>query len=289
MGNEISLKFFIDTTWRYKFFIIIFTLTFSFGSILYSLNIPNVYRSVAILSPASTGESSKQSLPTGLGSLASFTGISMSGSNVSIASESIKIMRSYEFFNSLLNDDNQMLINLFAVKSWDQKNNLLIYNTEVYDTTTNTFIVKTPSTQEAFKEFKKFFSVQEDKKNGFFTVTVEHFSPHVAKKWAEDVVMRINSFMREEKKNESQIISTTISESRLALISLLQSQMQKEMYAERSPEFVFKVLDAPYASEFKARPSRSNIVLVSTFIAFIMSLIISLATRFFVEYKKVSS
>ena len=61
------------------------------------------------------------------------------------------------------------------------------------------------------------------------------------------------------------------------------------MYAERSPEFVFKVLDAPYASEFKARPSRSNIVLVSTFIAFIMSLIISLATRFFVEYKKVSS
>ena len=171
-------------------------------------------------------------------------------------------------------------------------------NGRIFITTTNTFIVKTPSTQEAFKEFKKFFSVQEDKKNGFFTVTVEHFSPHVAKKWAEDVVMRINSFMREEKKKEfrksiefieSQIISTTISESRLALISLLQSQMQKEMYAERSPEFVFKVLDAPYASEFKARPSRSNIVLVSTFIAFIMSLIISLATRFFVEYKKVSS
>lgn len=295
MSNEISIRFFIETSLKYKLFICIFTFTSFFGSIFYSLNIPNIYRSEAILAPASTGDSSKSSLPSSLGSLASFTGISMGGANIPIASQSVKIMRSYEFFNSLLKNDDQMLINLFAAKSWDQKNNTLILDTSIYDISSKSFIDKPPSTQEAFKQFKKYFSIQEDKKNGFFAVTVEHYSPYVAEKWASDVVIRINSYMREKKQKEfsksiefleSQIIATSLNESKLALISLLQSQMQNKMYAERSPEFVFKVLDAPHASEFKARPSRSNIVLVATFIAFFLSLIISISIRFFIENRK---
>ena len=295
MNNEITLRFLIESSLKYKLFIFLFTLSSFLGSILYSLGIPNIYRSVAILAPASSADSSKPSLSSSLGSLASFSGISMGGTNVSIAAQSVKIIRSYEFFNSLLESDDQMLINLFAAKSWDKKNNILILDTSIYDVSTNSFIDKSPSTQEAFKQFKKSFSIQEDKKNGFFTITVEHYSPYVAKKWAQDVVIAINSFMKEKKQKEysksiefieSQIRSTDLNESKLALISLLQGEMQNKMYAERSPEFVFKVLDAPYASEFKARPSRTNIVLVSTFIAFILSLIMSISIRFFIENKK---
>lgn len=295
MNNEISLRFLIQSSLKHKLFIFLFTLSSFLVSILYSLNIPNIYRSVAILAPASSADSSKSSLPSSLGSLASFSGINMGGTNVSIASQSVKIIRSYEFFNLLLKNDDQMLINLFAVKSWDKKNNILILDTGIYDVSSNSFIDRPPSTQEAFKQFKKSFSIQEDKKNGFFTITVEHYSPHIAKKWAQDVVVQINSFMRDKKQKEfsksiefleSQVTSTTLNESKLALISLLQIEMQNKMYAERSPEFVFKVLDAPYASEFKARPSRSNIVLVQTFIAFILSLIISISIRFFVENRK---
>jgi LPS O-antigen subunit length determinant protein (WzzB/FepE family) len=56
--------------------------------------------------------------------------------------------------------------------------------------------------------------------------------------------------------------------------------MKNLMLIDANKEYIFKVLDAPYAPEEKFEPKRSVIVILATFFGFIISVIYFLALSY---------
>ena len=77
---------------------------------------------------------------------------------------------------------------LMAVKKWIQVDNTLVYNEDIYNEQTATWVreVKFPKTPqpsawEAFEAFKEIMVVNQDKETGMVTISIEHYSPNIAK------------------------------------------------------------------------------------------------------------
>ena len=62
-----------------------------------------------------------------------------------------------------------------------------------------------PSLQEAYEEFsEEVFSVRQDKKTGFVTLAVEHYSSTTAKQWVDWLVEDINSTIMKQDVEEAE-------------------------------------------------------------------------------------
>ena len=156
---------------------VIFSVT-SFVSILtviFSLLIPNIYESKALLAPVnSSGISGAMQSYSGLAGIA---GISLP----SVAAESnskkaINTMTSLSFFeNNIM--PNIFIPNLIAIKSWNHEQNKITYKENIYDENLNIWVrdysfpyKQIPSAQESFEVFKnKHLNITEETKTGFIT------------------------------------------------------------------------------------------------------------------------
>ena len=86
---------------------------------------------------------------------------------------------------------------------------------------------------------------------------------------------------------ESQVEKTLVNETRKVLYSIIQEEYKNKMLAEVNFDFSFVVVQKAMTPEIKAKPKRSQIVLLMTLFAVIFSCIIVLI-RFFVN-KEVSN
>ena len=175
-----------------------------------------------------------------------------------------------------------------AFQSWDSKSNIMLFDEDVYNNKTNSWIQisskngnQTPSSQKSFRKFKAdHFSIKEDGTTGFITLSIKHQSPHVAKQWADLLVKQINFFYREKDKNEaekamnylnSQIAKTDLTEIKQVIAGLLQQETQKLTLIEANEAYVFDYIDPPAVMERKVQPRRSTISILGTFIGFMLS------------------
>ena len=179
--------------------------------VIFSLLLPNIYESKALLDPANSSSSISGALG-GYGSLAGLAGINVPSSiDEDNSVKAIHKINSLSFFeNSIMT--NIYLPDLMAVKSWNSNTNALIYDKNIYDKKSGTWVrdfsypqQQIPSAQESYKVFQEqHLSLSEDKKSGFITLSIKHQSPFVAKKWTELVVNEVNSFYRQKDKSESE-------------------------------------------------------------------------------------
>ena len=177
-----------------------------------------------------------------------------------------------------------------AVKSWDPKSNTLIFNNDIYDTSSNTWIrdysypqQQIPSAQESHLVFKKnHLNLIEDKKSGFIKISIKHQSPYIAKEWTELVVNEINNFYRQKDKLESekaanylnkQISLTGLSEIKEVLAQLLQEETKKLALIEANQYYVFDYIDPPATMERKSEPNRLLICILSLILGGVLSVI----------------
>ena len=77
---QIDVRLIVSEIWNKKFFISLITSIFSVIAVIYSLNLPNVYKSQALLK-TSEEESSSASLLSQYGNVANFAGIQLPQSN----------------------------------------------------------------------------------------------------------------------------------------------------------------------------------------------------------------
>ena len=119
-----------------------------------------------------------------------------------------------------------------------------------------------PSSQEAYKKYKKIMSVNEDKKTSFVTLSVEHESPFIAQQWVEIIMDQIDQVMRDQDRQTAMqsieylnSLAPTVNyeEIKKALSSLQQEQMKRLMMVEANDNYIFKVLDSPIVPEMKSR------------------------------------
>ena len=291
---EINLNDLILALWNKKRFILLVVLVSAIASVSYSLSLPNVYTSKALLAPVNPEESLSSRLGS-LSALGSFTGLGLPNSSAPKNQEAIERIKSFQFFSTHFLP-NIKLENIMANIGWLPLENVIIYDEKLFDKNTNKWVRKTkfpkktiPSSQEAFEVYSNILSIREDKKTSFVTISIEHHSPIVAKEWVDTIINRINQSMRKNdvKFAEDSISylniaaqSTDLQSSKEAIVQLLKNQMQTLMLASSNDSYVFKIIDLPIISEEKTKPSRALISILGTFLGGFFAVLIMLIQYF---------
>lgn len=286
---EINLREIFYKIWYRKVLIISITFIFAVFSVGYSLTLPDIYKSRALLSPASPEDSLNSKL-SGYSSLAGLAGVSIPGTNASKTDEAIERIKSFSFFNEYFLPEID-LADLMAVSDWDKINNILIYDKSIYDVGEKKWIQKTtpkknfPSIQNAYFVYKNILDISVNNSNSFVTISIEHKSPVIAKRWVEIIINKINYSMRKEDREQAENSINFLNESsktiniqslKEAITNLLETQMKTLMLATANESYVFKILDYPIEPENKSKPNRSIISIIGAIFGFIVSILISL-------------
>ena len=285
--DEIDLRELFHVLWDKIFYIGAITSIFSLISIIYALQLPNIYKSQATMMPmeANQGMSGMLGQYSGIASLA---GISMSSGSGSKAQEAIARIQSLEFFsNSFL--PHIKLENLMAVEKWNQASNTLTYDASAFNSESGQWVPEVkpptsniPSSQEAYKQYRAIMSVSEDQATSFVTFSVEHKSPVIAQQWVEILIDQIDQVMRDQDRQTAlqsiaylNSLAPTVNYEEIskALASLQQEQMKRLMMVEANENYIFKVLEPPIVPETRVKPQRSLSVILGTMLGMMLSVL----------------
>lgn len=292
--NELDLVKFFSILWNDKFKITAITLIAALLSILIAITQPNIYTASAILAPSTTNDNLSNKLSQ-FSTIAGFAGVNLPPSNATPAQEAIKRMKTFEFFSKYFLP-NINIYNLYAVDEWNSDNDTIIYNDEIdagkQSSMTTASSNKIPSDQDLFLIYKKIINISVDQKTLFVTLSVEHKSPNIAKKWVNIIIKNINSSMRfEDNKIASDSVnylteyseSTNIQSLKDSISNLLESQMQTLMLTSSIENYVFKTLDPPIAPEERSSPNRALICIFGTLLGGMISVFYVLISFFIIK------
>jgi LPS O-antigen subunit length determinant protein (WzzB/FepE family) len=292
--DEIDLRDLLKTIWRKKLLISFITSLAAIFSVLYSLYLPNIYTSRALLAP--TDET--QSLTSKLGSfsaIAGIAGVSLPSGSANKSQEAIQRILSLDFFSNHFLPYIE-LEDLMAIESWSAQDNILYYNKKIFNKATNEWVKDAkskkeakPSNQEAYKVYRKILFVNENKKTSYVSISINHQSPIKAKEWVDIIIQNINESMREHDKkvsmnainflNESST-NTRLSKLKETIAQLTESQMQTLMMASISESYIFKTIESPVVAEEKTSPSRAIICILGTILGAIVGLLLAIIAHF---------
>lgn len=284
--DEIDLKELFQAVLNGKWLITSTTILFSVIGILYSLSLPNIYQSTALLYPTEQQSNGLGGAMKAYSGLAGLAGINLSSqSSDSNSVKALEKVTSLSFFAENLMP-NIFLPDLMAVDSWDKDTNLLIYDEDIYNETSKIWVrdfkypqTQVPSAQESFEVFIEHLLVTEDQDSEFVTISVKHESPLIAQEWTELVVDQLNNYFRSKDKVEAEIAvsylkeeiaKTNFTEVKQVIAELLQGRTQQLSLIEVGEYYVFAYIDPPVVMEKKSEPIRSIICIIFAFVGIIL-------------------
>ena len=164
--EEINLLEVLKVLWEGKIIIISLTAFASIFAVLYSLSLPNVYESKALLAPVDSSSSISGALGSYRG-LAGLTGINLpSGGSEANSEKAMETIKSLSFFEKNILT-NIFLPDIMALESWSSNTNKVIYDERIYKTSSDSWEDE-PSAQQAYKEFiSKHLRLGKDNKKNF--------------------------------------------------------------------------------------------------------------------------
>lgn len=286
--DEIDLRELFSVLWASKNLIAKVTAVFAVVSVLYALSVPNQYKASTVLAPAQQEAAGLAGALGQLGGLASLAGVSIGESEGNESQMALEIMRSRSFVEAFIKD-NAIEVEVFAADGWKAKTNQLSIDDDLYDIDSQMWVRNPPSGKpveptgwELYEEFLDLYSISQDKKTGMITVTVEYYSPFIAKEWSEKLVIAINSHMQSRKLQqvdrniqylEAQIEKTAIADMRGVFYTIIEEQIKSKMLAEASPEYVFETVSPAMVPEEKSQPKRALICILGTLLGGMFSII----------------
>lgn len=207
------------------------------------------YRATALLMPVSfeRGQMSGalDSTLGQLGGFASLAGISLRTDDSS-TEEALAVLSSREFTEKFI-DDLNLMPELFPNK-WDKSRGT--WRGSVRDW---------PTKNQACEYFdRKIRKVIRDKKTGLITLQIDWRNRIVAARWANELVVRLNSEMRNRAIRRADasigflkdaLQKTTAIEVRMAINRLIETEIKSRMLADVNHEYAFRVIDAAVAPD----------------------------------------
>ena len=298
----IDLRVLLVVVWRAKWLILAITGFFAVLSVVVALLLPNQYKATAILVPAaSASTSSLGGLSRQLGGLASIAGISIGGdAGTEKYVIAIELVKTWGFLDTFIKDNN-LEVAVFAAKGWDRANNQLVIDSDLYDIESSEWIrdfdpsegeTVEPSSWELYQELKDRITVGQDLNTSLITLSVEYYSPIIAKEWVDKLVVAINSHLRVRDRNQAsksieylkkQIDQTSLAEMKNMFYQLVEEQTKNLMLTEVSDEYVLNTLDSAKVPEEKSWPNRALICIGGTVFGFIFALFIVFLRNVFVS------
>ena len=292
--DEIDLRELFSVLWAGKKVIVAITGLFAVAAVVYALSIANEYKASIVIAPAQQEGGGLSGALGQLGGLASLAGVSLSGGGGSEAAVAQEIMQSWGFVEEFI-ANNALEVEVLAVEGWNKTSNVLIVNSEVYDADRAEWLIggdgqlRAPSSWELYGAFSKRLSVSEDKKSGLTSVSIEYFSPIVAKNWVDLYVAAINEHMRQRKLSQvnsnieylqAQIEKTSIAEMREVFYQIIEEQVKNKMLAEASPEYAFVTVSPSMVPEEKSKPKRALICILGTLLGGMLSVLYVLVRHY---------
>lgn len=271
---------------RYKVLVLLFMVMVSILSVWISLKMPNVYQTVGIFAPATDKKSGLGGLGSQIGGLASLAGISLSaGGAVDKTDLAIELLRSKDFISRFI-QKHDLKILVMAADGWDVNSNEIRIDQEKYDTENKIWLrtpkaprLPEPSLLEAAEEFSKLLDVSKDKTTSMVKITLEYYSPALAKKWLDLLVEEVNEEIRQRDVIEAkasidylnnQLATINIADIRESVIQIIQDQTKTLMLTNIRKEYALKTVDPAFIPEEKSKPRRAIIVIMSVFSAFLL-------------------
>jgi uncharacterized protein involved in exopolysaccharide biosynthesis len=144
-----------------------------------------------------------------------------------------------------------------------------------------------PTMDEAIKLFNKIRTVREDRRTGLVTLAVEWRDPNSVADWSNDLVARVNEFLRvraidEARRSitflESELPKTTVVERQQIIYRLIESKTSEIMMASARKEYAFLVVDpgvVPSKDNY-VRPRRIMITALGIFTGLLVGVLYSL-------------
>lgn len=299
--DEIDLRELFSIIWKGKWLIIAITFVFAVGSVFIALSLPNEYKATALVQPNDSGSGGKlASLAGQFGGLASLAGINLGAGESTDAVIAMEIMKSWGFAEQFIKK-HDLAVSLFAAEGWNQSTNKLVIDKGLYDPEQNKWVREAPkgkssepTSWELYKVFKERLAISQDKETGLISISVTHYSPVIAKQWADWLVLDINQHMKKralKEANESikyleeQINQTSVAEIRTVFSELIQEQHKTKMLAQVSDEYVFKTISEAKVPEEKNKPNRLIICILGFLLGLILSVLYVLTKSYITRSK----
>ena len=244
------------------------------------------YTAEAVLAPHPSGGGGDLMSLAGLGDVSGFAGMLLGGTSGAEAEIAVgmELLESRRLFDRFVARPD-ILVHLFAVDRYDRSEQQLLLDSDEYDAVTGQWVREpnllqralpdplwtvTPSTAEAFAEFRGHLLVQHESQTGFVRVRVEHASPEVARDWIIWLVADLNRILRDEDIDEAQRAvdylalqaeTTALAGLRQVFFELIEEQTKKIMLANVRQEYAFRTISPPVAPRYPSGTPRVLIAL----------------------------
>ena len=294
--DEIDLRELFTVLWAGKKLIVAITAIFAMVSVGYALSLANQYKASAVVSPSQSGGSSLGAMAGQLGGLASLAGINIGSGESNETQEAMEIMQSRGFMEEFI-QTHDLQVPIYAAIGWDKGSNSLKLNNDLYDATSERWLIegdesgenRAPSSWELYEAFRGRVAVSQDKKSGLINISVEYYSPQIAKQWVDLFIITINDYMRARKLDQvnrnieyltAQIDKTAIADMREVFYQLVEEQTKSKMLAEASPEYAFVTVSRAMVPEEKSQPKRALVCVLGTLLGGMLSVLWVLVRRY---------
>ena len=293
--DEIDLRELFAVLWAGKVRIIAITAIFAFASVVYALSLPNQYKATVLLAPSQSSSSGLSGALGQLGGLASLAGVSIGGGESNESQLAQEIMKSWGFIEGFIADNN-LAVEVYAAEDWDKSSNKLQIDQDIYDATTNTWLVEddsgqqgAPNSWELYESFSERFAVSEDKKSGLISVSIEYYSPQIAKRWLDLYISAINKHMQDRQilkvgRNieylEAQIEKIEIAGMQEVFYTIIEEQLKSKMLAEASPDYAFTAVRPSMVPQEKSQPKRALICVLGALLGGMLSVLMVLVLHY---------
>ena len=189
-------------------------------------------------------------------------------------------MKSWSFVEGFITD-NRLEVEVYAADGWNKVSGELQIDDDVYDIEEKIWLLEDdqtgelapPTSWELFVRFSEMLSVSQDSLTGLVSVSIEYYSPQIAKEWLDLYIAAINEHMQERQvvrvsSNisylEAQIAKTSIAEMREVFYTIIEEQTKNQMVAEASPDYAFVAVSPSMVPEEKSKPNRPLICVLGT-------------------------
>ena len=294
--DDIDLRELFGALWAGSRKIIAITAVFAFVSVIYALSLSDQYKATVLLAPAQSDGADLSGALGQLGGLASLAGVDIGGGDSSEAKMAQEIMKSWSFIDVFIAENN-ISVEVYAAEGWSRGSNELQIDDDIYDAETKTWLVENDNTGEVgppsswvlFQAFSERLVVSENKKSGLVSVSIEYYSPQIAKQWLDMYVAAINAHMQQRQMEkvtnninylQAQIENTSIAEMREVFYTIIAEQTKNKMLAEASPEYAFVAVSPSMVPEEKSQPERAFICIIGTLLGGILSVLLVLVMHY---------
>lgn len=268
--------------WQRKILVCAVPMGFGILTALWTLTQSNTYLSDTLLSPTEEAQGQGLSGLAGqIGGLASLTGLALPKEGVDNVTVAIAILRSRLFIKNFV-EKYGLAAPLMAAEGWDRETGEVEYDLDIYNPKTGEWLREPrngrPSEPTALKLYEQFMDIlliETDVNTGLVNISVEFYSPVLAREWLGALVKEVNEQMRElemarAQKNveflTAQAEKTQNIDMRTIFFQLIEEQTKTLMLAEVREDFVFTTIDPPVVAELKHAPRRALICLFVVFI-----------------------